>query len=506
MKKINLNFGIKDEKLVDISEVPSGLDCGCICPSCGSKLVARKGDKRKHHFSHYKVRECEGYLETVLHLAAKEILLNNREIVLPIYNVEDDNYSNQRKYPYVRVFSERRVQDIVPDIILDFGDKNYLFVEIKVTHEVDDVKLEKLKRIGVSTLEIDLSLLEFEENVLELEDVKNFILYDTSFKHWVYDKQYKKNRERRKKYLEDLRKEEERQRIEKERQEKFFKEYRIKNYYKGFSIGVLWLNENNNLSGYIFYEEKEYHVLFEKNFSSKKNSPKYIMKYQDEDGMWFKVFGAGALWEKENGQLNGHILIDLKKYYVSLIPEEEQAKKKPYFYVKLIKKETIRKKQNNTVELSSKEKREITQKDEDIVSYFNFYTEGIRLINELKYRREYRKNRDRYFDEVDIHLRETKKDISIVEYYINLIDKENHPDDFQDVNEELRSLFCSYGKLLEGQYKFTETNDEKYKKSINMYKEMSDIHKDLSLKNLIIALVKNKVPFQNEGDTIFLDY
>ncbi len=332
MKKINLNFGMKNGKLIDISQVPKGLECGCVCPSCGSKLVARKGEKRKHHFSHYQTRECEGYLETTLHLAAKEILLKNREIVFPMYDIEDGRYTNKKSFKYRNVVSEEKIEDIIPDIKLNFGNGNQVFVEIKVTHEVDDIKLEKLKRIGVSTLEIDLSTLEFEGDVLELNELEKIILQDTNFKRWVFDKNYKKNKSKHEEYLEDLEKKE----IEKKES---YRRYRFENQYKDNKIGVLWLKDHEDLSGYILYENKEFRVFFEKKYSTKKNSPTYIMNYEDKDGDWVEEYGKGAIWEKENNKLSGNICIDSKKYIVSLIPEELQNTKRPNFYVKLIKKE-----------------------------------------------------------------------------------------------------------------------------------------------------------------------
>jgi hypothetical protein len=39
-------------KYVTIDKVKKGLDCNCYCPDCGSPLIAKKGDKLHHHFSH----------------------------------------------------------------------------------------------------------------------------------------------------------------------------------------------------------------------------------------------------------------------------------------------------------------------------------------------------------------------------------------------------------------------------------------------------------------------
>lgn len=59
IKRNQLIYAIKDGMATSIENVESGLKCGCICPSCGEPLVARKGAKRMHHFAHYSGHNCE---------------------------------------------------------------------------------------------------------------------------------------------------------------------------------------------------------------------------------------------------------------------------------------------------------------------------------------------------------------------------------------------------------------------------------------------------------------
>lgn len=57
---------------VNIDDVAKGLSCGCFCPSCGQKLIARNGGiKRIHHFAHASGIDCETAYETMLHKLAK---------------------------------------------------------------------------------------------------------------------------------------------------------------------------------------------------------------------------------------------------------------------------------------------------------------------------------------------------------------------------------------------------------------------------------------------------
>jgi hypothetical protein len=62
-------FGLKNGILVSVSEVDSGLACGCVCPSCYKKLQAKKGKKVAHYFSHdpaEDTKECKSAFETAI--------------------------------------------------------------------------------------------------------------------------------------------------------------------------------------------------------------------------------------------------------------------------------------------------------------------------------------------------------------------------------------------------------------------------------------------------------
>lgn len=41
-----------DQRFVGVGDVAAGLACGCICPSCKSRLIARKGAIKVWHFAH----------------------------------------------------------------------------------------------------------------------------------------------------------------------------------------------------------------------------------------------------------------------------------------------------------------------------------------------------------------------------------------------------------------------------------------------------------------------
>ena len=145
-----------------VSAVGSGLGCGCACAGCGGALVARKGAVREHHFAHHDAEPCRHAVETALHLAAKSILEQELVITLPALRVTFDSYKDDielepaTRHELESVRLEQRVDDLVPDVIARIGGHD-LWVEVFVTHRVDESKRRKMRERGVSGIEIDLS-------------------------------------------------------------------------------------------------------------------------------------------------------------------------------------------------------------------------------------------------------------------------------------------------------------------------------------------------------------
>ena len=176
-------------ELAHISAVKNGLQCGCSCPACGTALIARQGKVREHHFAHANGAECAQAVETALHLAAKEIIAEHREILLPAVEVEFPHstwrrgIAHERRYDVESVDVERKLGTIIPDVVVRVRDRP-LLVEVKVTHGIDDQKLKEIKELGLSCVEIDLSVVERD---LSREDLKELIIDDSATKRWVHN-------------------------------------------------------------------------------------------------------------------------------------------------------------------------------------------------------------------------------------------------------------------------------------------------------------------------------
>lgn len=153
-----LKYGLKDGELVHINSVSNGLTCNCNCPSCGGPLVANKGNKKQHHFKHYKVADCNHGAESALHLMAKNIVANTKIVYIPNapHNIYDWNPAG-KCYKFDSAYIEEKVSpDLRCDVLLEHGSIR-LNVEIKVTHEVDTIKKIKVFNENLRTIEIDLS-------------------------------------------------------------------------------------------------------------------------------------------------------------------------------------------------------------------------------------------------------------------------------------------------------------------------------------------------------------
>jgi len=191
-----LYYGIKDGQIVSINDVNSGKTCGCVCPSCGEQLIAKKGEIMIHHFAHASTKDCEYGYETSLHLLAKDIIMNSNHFVLPkeklnliYYNVNNNEIKN---YPSLtdaldikidNVEIELSFDNMKPDIVIYSGEKKY-FIEIFVTHKIDDAKREKIKNKLVDTIEIDLSNIDKQTEYEALEEI---LLNDNERKYWIYN-------------------------------------------------------------------------------------------------------------------------------------------------------------------------------------------------------------------------------------------------------------------------------------------------------------------------------
>lgn len=193
----NTGWGSRNGRAVRVSEVPRGLACGCVCPGCGGKLVAKKGTQRAHHFAHANIVDCDGLGESALHLACKEVIQEYGEMALPYVVASDGRYDGTRSYEHQEhdlVAPSKRVRfdavkpehvmgSITPDITAT-ANGHTLCVEIKVTHAADDEKSRYYETLHQSAIEVDAS--DLPRDALR-HVIKERVIDCTKHKRWIYN-------------------------------------------------------------------------------------------------------------------------------------------------------------------------------------------------------------------------------------------------------------------------------------------------------------------------------
>ena len=161
---------LKNGKSIDIEDVESGLGCDCICAICGENLIARKGNKRVHHFAHKANSRCvlarditrnRSYSESesLSILKGSFLLLKGVNISIPRERVDD--LFNCHVYLCLDLHNERlkSFDACVEDVLIDEKIEGFLFNVVLKTSEgtilvdlskgsISDKKLEKVKESG----------------------------------------------------------------------------------------------------------------------------------------------------------------------------------------------------------------------------------------------------------------------------------------------------------------------------------------------------------------------
>lgn len=244
MTDVGLQIGLNlENQLVSIYDVKTGVNCNCYCPECGAKLIAKNKNKNYNeplmcgqkiaHFSHANGADCPNAKESAIHLLAKQVLSKRKRLLIPPVNKMFYEITKPKLFQFDNVYTEQIiVKDdirIQPDSILEVNGRQ-LYVEFYKTHMVDDVKINKIKTLGVSCVEIDLNCIEpLKNGKLNVEDIVLLLEQDISSKRWIFNSQlnrlYKIFKTKR-----DIIKNNERLRLIQQNKEKHEKLQRIENW------------------------------------------------------------------------------------------------------------------------------------------------------------------------------------------------------------------------------------------------------------------------------------
>lgn len=221
-------FGLLNDMLVEPKSVANGKACGCTCPGCSRPLVAyNQGKVKASYFGHLPGEECAKGVETAIHLAAKDALVQSKRMRLPPLLVGYHGIVLAQRPPlsnrvvelggpahYESVEAETSVEVKLPEVPMPaqkglfedaeptsqvllpstqlrpdiratkLGQADCVdWVEIRVTHPVGADKQRLMQQAGMRVIEIDLS--RFLSSYASLQDIRTAVVDDVVGKTWV---------------------------------------------------------------------------------------------------------------------------------------------------------------------------------------------------------------------------------------------------------------------------------------------------------------------------------
>jgi len=169
-------------KMVHVDDVPRGLNCGCTCPNCHEKLLARHGEVNEHGFAHHS--ETRGanlkicYM-VILYKLAEQIILTRKRIHAPsyygIYKEIDIEFVD------VRIDSQYEREDKQPDVIATTKDGKQYLIEFVFKYKAQHKQALDYKNL--TCMEIDLSN-------QSLESLEKFLLSSSEDRKWLNSDDY----------------------------------------------------------------------------------------------------------------------------------------------------------------------------------------------------------------------------------------------------------------------------------------------------------------------------
>jgi hypothetical protein len=192
---VKLPYGMRDGRLIHISDesVPSGQNCGCVCPECGEPLIAKKGEVNQYYFSHRGYYEgagiCSGGFETAAHLRAKAIIEEEGKVNFPatVGMVRDrrEIWMAGGMVEVSEIIRERNLSpELRPDLYASYADGKVV-IEIFVTHECTPLKKRWLRENKIPSFEIKLSAYKRSDLGADFRDA----VLSRASRFWIYDPQ-----------------------------------------------------------------------------------------------------------------------------------------------------------------------------------------------------------------------------------------------------------------------------------------------------------------------------
>jgi len=206
MSKLSLiPFGLRltDQQFVDVAEVEKGRECGCICPSCETPLIARQGEINEWHFAHASKNvesdiedECKYSFWVSVILMAKQIIKKADSITLPLLNMYTNeavkvNISEQKTVTLDKVEIDQKINSVEVDATLKIGRYIIAIIFTAPHRQLKDynpviTKSNKIGLLEISLTDADQLLFTSNNQGKYGQVLKTHILSKNKCKRWVY--------------------------------------------------------------------------------------------------------------------------------------------------------------------------------------------------------------------------------------------------------------------------------------------------------------------------------
>lgn len=196
--------------------MPRGKQCGCICPSCRTPLIARQGNIKEWHFAHASrsvfsrtENECEYSFFVSIRMMARQIIGDSLEIVLPRYEgrvakhlsrydqwvSESFTVANQQKISITNVEVEKTFLGVPVDLYGRVKEIPFVIYFVHPGREVPSELLSPLdQKCGIVSISL-IGLAGLYQGIRESGKSYQDLLYsylanDVKSKKWVFHPRY----------------------------------------------------------------------------------------------------------------------------------------------------------------------------------------------------------------------------------------------------------------------------------------------------------------------------
>ena len=194
-KARSLYFGVAMDtgELLTVDAVPRGLDCKCICPDCGTRLVARKGEENRHHFAHETNNECYYGPEMSIYRAFHDFLQKNLKFYLPDAILKFNSYKKPETVRKGHLLDLTEVKYICdpgkyPPVLLCSADSNTFRVILNIEDYYNESDYREIAAAGKeSNIPVIVVNIESSDDITSIAELSKYIM-EPGNKTWIYNR------------------------------------------------------------------------------------------------------------------------------------------------------------------------------------------------------------------------------------------------------------------------------------------------------------------------------